>query len=502
MKIFRAEQVREIDAYTIKNEPIPSIDLMERAAARLAGWYVRHFHTNRKVVVFAGPGNNGGDALAMARMLADRQFRVECYLLRFGNLSEDCTVNLDRLKSQRLVSLFEIGEGDPLPLIDQADVVVDGIFGSGLSRRVTGFPARVIDHINRSPGLVIAIDIPSGLFGEDNADNDLDHVIRADYTLTFQFPFLSFFFESSDTYVGRWRVHDIQLHPVAIDQTETFYRTVEPDEIRSFLPLRRTYDHKGTFGHALLIAGSYGMMGAALMAGESCLRSGAGLVTLHVPRFGYSIVQTGFPEAIVSLDQSDILFSEPPDLSPYSAVGIGPGLGSKPNSARGVKKLLEKVKVPLVIDADGLNILSEHPDWFTVLPEGSVLTPHPREFDRLAGSCENSYQRHLKQIEFAKKHRVFVVLKGAFTGIAAPDGSYWFNTTGNPGMATGGSGDVLTGLITGFLAQGVPPLEAALTAVYIHGLAGDMAVEALSEEALIAGDIILYLGEAFRELKG
>ena len=502
MKIFRAEHVREIDAFTIKNEPIRSIDLMERAATRLTGWYVRHYHTDRKVMIFAGPGNNGGDALAMARMLADRQFRVECFLLRFGKLSEDCYINLGRLKEQASAKLYEIDDQDSLPEIAKEDVVVDGIFGSGLSRSVTGLPASVIRLINKKAGTVIAIDIPSGLFGEDNSGNDYSHVIRATHTITFQFPFLSFFFDMHETHVGHWRVNDIGLHPRAIEDMQTAYRTIEPEEIRSLLPMRSKFAHKGTFGHALMISGCYGMMGAALLAGESCLRSGTGLVTLHVPKFGYSIVQTAFPEAIVSLDQSDILFSEPPDLSPYSAVGIGPGLGCKPNSGKGLKMLLERTKVPLVIDADGLNILSQHPEWYTLLPEGCILTPHPKEFDRLAGESTDSYERHLKQLEFAMKYKVVVVLKGAYTGIASPDGAYWFNTSGNPGMATGGSGDVLTGLITGLLAQGLSSLNAALAGVYLHGLAGDLAAEAGSEEALIAGDIILYLGEAFREVNG
>jgi NAD(P)H-hydrate epimerase len=502
MKIFRSDQVREIDAYTIDREPVASIDLMERAAIRLAGWYVRHFHTNRRVVIFAGPGNNGGDALAMARLLADSQYRLECYLLKFGKLSEDCYINLERLNAQRNVTLLELSEKDPLPEIAPGDVVVDGIFGSGLSRKVTGFPGQVIRHINAHAQTVVAIDIPSGLFGEDNSDNDYSSVIEADYTLSFQFPFLSFFFDINDPYVGLWRVHDIRLHPEAIQRTETPYQTIEPQYLRSVLPVREKFAHKGTFGHALLISGSYGMMGAALLTGEAALRSGTGLVTLHVPRFGYNIIQTGFPEALVSLDQSDILFSEPPDLEPYSAIGIGPGLGCKPNSGKGLKMVLDRAKVPLVIDADGLNILSQHPEWYELLPEGSILTPHPKEFDRLVGPSENSYQRHLKQREYASKYQVVVVLKGAYTGIASPDGSFWFNTTGNPGMATGGSGDVLTGLITGLLAQGVDPLGAALAGVYLHGVAGDLAMEASSEEALIAGDMILYLGEAFREVKG
>jgi NAD(P)H-hydrate epimerase len=480
MKIFSAVQVRKIDAYTIENEPIRSLDLMERAAMRLAGWYVRHYKTDRKLLVFAGPGNNGGDALAMARMLAGRQYRVECYLLSFGKLSDDCAINLQRLKDQALVNIQEIHEQGALPEITTKDVLVDGIFGSGLSRKVSGLPARAIKHINDRAGTVISIDIPSGLFGEDNSGNDYATVVRANFTITFQFPFLSFFFDLNEEYVGRWRVHDIGLHPQIIADTENDYRTTESKEIRSLLPRRSKFAHKGTFGHALMISGSYGMMGAALLAGESCLRSGTGLVTLHVPRFGYAIVQTGFPEAIVSLDQSDILFSEPPDLAPYSAVGIGPGLGCKPNSCKGLHMLLERAEVPLVIDADGLNILARHPDWLQMLPEGCILTPHPKEFDRMAGSSSNSFERHLKQKEFSRRHKVVVVLKGAYTGIASPDGRYW--------------------LITGLLAQGMQALDAALAGVFLHGLAGDLAVEGSSEEALIAGDMILYLGEAFREL--
>lgn len=500
MKIFEADRVREIDAYTIRHEPVDSIDLMERAATRLAGWYVRHFHTDRKVVVFAGPGNNGGDALAMARMLAERQFRIECYLLGFGKLSEDCSINRQRLLDQGRVDLKEIREGDNLPDITKKDVVVDGIFGSGLSRKVTGLPGKVIHHINTYAGTVIAVDIPSGLLGEDNTENDYGSVIRATYTLTFQFPFLSFFFAMNDPYVGRWRVHDIKLHPDAIEKTETPYQTVEKEQVRNMLPARNKFAHKGTFGHALIISGCYGMMGAALLAGESCLRGGTGLVTLHVPRSGYGIIQTGFPEALVSLDQSDILFSEPPVLDPYSAIGIGPGIGCKQNTGKGLKMVLEKAAVPLVIDADGLNILATHPDWLGLLPKGTILTPHPREFDRLAGESSNAFERHRKQREFSSRYEVIVVLKGAYTGIAMPNGQYWFNTTGNPGMATGGSGDVLTGLITGLLAQGMEPGDAAIAGVYLHGLAGDLAEEETGQEALIAGDMIRKLGEAFKEM--
>jgi hydroxyethylthiazole kinase-like uncharacterized protein yjeF len=501
MKIFRTGEVKEIDAYTIKKEAIASIDLMERAARRLAGWYVRHYHTDRRVLIFAGPGNNGGDALAMARMLSESQYQVLCYLLQFGKLSADSQINLERLKEQKKVVLNVIGEKDPLPEITAGDVVVDGIFGSGLSRPVAGFPAEVIRHINQRAESVVAIDIPSGLLGEDNTGNDPGNIIRAQHTLTFQFPFLSFFFSDNAANVGHWRVHDIKLHPDAISKTATAYRSIEAAYIRGLLPLREKFAHKGSFGHALLISGCYGMMGAALLAGEACLRSGTGLVTLHVPRKGYGIIQTGFPEAIVSLDQSEILFSEPPELEPYSAIGIGPGLGCKPNSGKGLKMVLEQASVPLVIDADGLNILSQHPEWYDLIPPGTILTPHPKEFDRLAGVSSSAFERHVKQRAFAKKHRVIVVLKGAHTGIASPDGSYCFNTTGNPGMATGGSGDVLSGLITGLLAQGMAALDAAHAGVYLHGLAGDLAVKELGQEALIAGDMIRYMGKAFTEIR-
>ena len=500
MKIFEAAQVRKIDSYTISHEPITSIDLMERAAARLTGWYVRHFHTDRKVMIFAGPGNNGGDALVVARLLAERQFRVACYLLDFGKQSTDCAINQERLVKQGGVDFKVIREGDQLPPIERNHVVVDGIFGSGLTRKVAGFPAVVISFINEHAGTVISIDIPSGLFGEDNTDNDLHHIIRAGTTFTFQFPFLSFFFSDNQPFVGQWKVHDIGLHPSVIAETTTPYNMLEKKDVQGLLPVRDRFSHKGTFGHALMISGSYGMMGAALLAGESCLRGGAGLVTLHIPRSGYNIIQTGFPEAIVSLDRSEHLFSEPPDLSAYSAIGIGPGLGCEQDTCDGLKKLLEICRVPMVIDADGLNILSSQQELLELVPRGSILTPHPREFDRLAGPSINAFRRHQKQLEFASKYGIYVILKGANTGIAAPDGRYWFNTTGNPGMATGGSGDVLTGLITGLVAQGINQLDASLLGVYLHGLAGDLAVRESSREALIAGDIIRHLGKAFREL--
>jgi len=474
---------------------------MERAATRLTGWFIRHFDPSRRVVVIAGPGNNGGDALAMARMLIQRQYNVLCYILEFGTHSDDFSINLQRLEEQELSRIKRVGSVADLDDLEDNDVIVDGIFGSGLSRKVTGLPAEIIRIVNKSGSSVVAIDIPSGLFGEDNRDNAYESIISADYTLTFQFPFLSFFFRENAEKVGIWRVLDIGLHPAKIKTTEADYQTVRTDDIKAGLHVRHKFSHKGTYGNALLICGCYGMMGAGLLAAESCLRGGTGLVTLHIPRMGYNIAQTALPEAIVSLDQSDIIFTGHPDLSPYQAVGIGPGIGCKENTGRGLKRLLEEVKVPLVIDADGINLLAKHKEWLDDIPADTILTPHPKEFDRLAGPSESSYDRHLKQREFSEKYRVYIILKGAYTGISTPDGKYYFNTTGNPGMATGGSGDVLTGLLTGMLAQGYAVPEAAIFSVYLHGLAGDLAAAGSSEESLIARDIISHIGQAFRKIK-
>ena len=502
MKIFPAEAVRIIDQYTIEHEPLSSIDLMERAALKLKDWYVRRYHIDKKVLVLAGPGNNGGDALALARMLADRQYRVDCYLVSAsGNLSEDCGVNLGRLEKLGLVNIEKICSSDGFPVIDPGDIVIDGLFGSGLTRVLEGVYRELITYINRCSATVLAIDIPSGLFGEDNSNNDPDAIVKADFTLTFQFPFLSFFFAENERYTGRWDVLDIGLHPGIIEQTVTGYTMTERQQVASMLPVRGRFAHKGTFGHALVIAGSSGMMGAALLTGGAVLRSGAGLVTLHVPKAGFRVVQTAFPEAIVSLDRMEDCFSEPPGKIKYPAVAVGPGLGMDDKSVNGLQKLLEETKVPLVIDADALNMIAANPVLAGLIPERTILTPHPLEFDRIAGESPDAWSRHLKQIEYSVRHKVIVILKGAFTGISFPDGTYIFNSTGNPGMATGGSGDVLTGIIVSLLAQGLSPEYSATAGVFLHGMAGDLAAGKFSQESMIAGDIIKCLGDAFKKIK-
>jgi ADP-dependent NAD(P)H-hydrate dehydratase / NAD(P)H-hydrate epimerase len=501
MKLFTTKQIAGIDKFTIENEPIADIDLMERAAMQITNWLVQRFSTERKMVFFSGPGNNGGDALAIARQLAGLDYQCEVYLLDFEkDLKGSPAINWERLEKQRKVKLSKLQKAVDFPQIEATDILLDGLFGSGLSRPLEGLPAEFIGKINALPNITVAIDIPSGLMGEDNTENIQKNILRADFTLTFQFPKISFLFAENEPFTGKWEVLPIGLHPDGICQTPTDYYFIEKEDVKDLIPVRSKFAHKGTFGHALLIAGSYGKMGASVLASKACLRSGVGLLTAHVPHFGYSIIQTAVPEAMVSIDVHDSIFTGVSDLSPFTAIGAGPGIGMKSNTKKALKELIENAKVPLVLDADALNILSENKEWLNELPENSILTPHPGEFKRLAGETANSWERIQKQMKMARELKVIVVLKGAFTTVALPDGKLYFNSTGNPGMATAGSGDSLTGIILGLLAQRIPPEHAAIAGVFLHGLAGDKAAKEKSENALIAGDITDYLGKAFFDL--
>jgi NAD(P)H-hydrate epimerase len=500
MKLFTTKQIAEIDRFTIENEPVSDIGLMERAALQITHWLVKRFSTEPKMIFFAGPGNNGGDALAIARQLAGLDYQCEVYLLDSGKeLNGSPAINWQRLVEQEKVKLHKMSNATDFPEISPADIILDGMFGSGLSRPLEGLPAAIVQKINRLKNTVIAIDMPSGLMGEDNSGNVAENIIQAGFTLTFQFPKISFLFAENEIFTGKWEVLPIGLLPEGIEKIPSEIWFVQKEEISKMISPRSRFAHKGTFGHALLIAGSYEKMGAAVLASKACLRSGVGLLTTHVPRLGYSIIQTAVPEAMAHVDQHDSIFTEIPVLMPFSAVGAGPGINQKTNTRRALYELLEKSEKPLVLDADALNILAENRQWLEKLPENSILTPHPGEFRRLVGESENSYESVQKQIQFARHFNVIVVLKGAFTTIATPGGQLYFNSSGNPGMATAGSGDVLTGIILGLLAQGFTPTNAALAGVYLHGLAGDLAAREKSEFSLVAGDIIDFLGKAFME---
>ncbi len=502
MKLFTTRQIAEIDKYTIENEPVADIDLMERAALQITNWLTGHFSADRKMIFFAGPGNNGGDALAIARQMAGNRYNCEVWLLDTGKeLTGSPAVNLQRLKEQGKVSLNKISKPEHFPDITGTDIIVDGLFGSGLTRRLQGLPAEIIRKLNSLPNIKVAIDIPSGLMGEDNSENIPENILKADFTLTFQFLKISFLFAENEKFTGKWEVLPIGLHPDGIALTHSDYFFIEKEDIKKFFPERSRFSHKGTFGHVLLIAGSYRKMGAALLASKSCLRSGAGLLTTHVPGCGYTVIQTAVPEAMVTVDDNELVFSEVLDLTPYTAIGAGPGIGMENVTSRALQKLIEKISVPLVLDADAINILSENRELLKMLPENTILTPHPGEFRCLAGEFANSWEMIQKQRETAMEFKIIIVLKGAYTSVALPDGNIFLNSTGNPGMATAGSGDSLTGIILGLISQGLPAKNAAVAGVFLHGLAGDFAASEKSQESLIAGDIAEYLGEAFKSLK-
>ena len=506
MKILSSEQVKELDAYTIENEPILSINLMERAAKVCVERIIRLFPEKMPVKVFAGPGNNGGDGLAIARMLAENNYPVQVFL-KSTKLSTDAQINYERLQEQNKAEIIIADNKDKLPELSDTDLIIDAIFGSGLSRPVEGFYGNIITHINNSKATVISIDIPSGLFSEDNTslpknnDETYKNVIKADYTLSLELPFLSFMFADTYQHVGKWECLSIGLSKKKLQATETNYFLITKDMVRLMLKKRNKFDHKGTFGHALLIAGSYGKMGAAILAAKACLRTGVGLLTTHFPVSGYEIMQTAVPEAMVCIDESGTRFCKSDEQDLYQAIGLGPGIGQKKSTLNSLIGILNNAQKPVVLDADALNLLSNNRFLYDLIPENSILTPHPGEFRRLINEDLPPYLMFKKQIELAKEQKVIVVLKGAHTSIALPDGRCYFNSTGNPGMGTAGSGDVLTGILTSLLAQGYPPEQAAVLGVYLHGLAGDIAAEEKGVQTLIAGDIIDNIGVAYRYIE-
>ncbi|HDJ34502.1 MAG TPA: NAD(P)H-hydrate dehydratase [Bacteroidetes bacterium] len=499
MKIFTSAQIREIDRYTMEHEPVASIDLMERAATRLFEWITRHYPSGTPFLLVAGPGNNGGDALALSRLLHGSGYRVEPVVADIsGKFSDDCACNLNRLKKIPDLRIRVLKKGEPLPSVSNRTVIVDGLFGSGLARPLAGWPAELVKQMNKSGHEIISIDIPSGMYGEEPVDENRGPAVRARYTLSFQFPKLAFLLPENEEYTGEWKVLPIGLHPEIIEKTATPWHYVTAGEDRNMLHNRKKFSHKGHYGHALFIAGSAGKMGAAVLGARACLRAGVGLLTVHVPGAGRDILQTAVPEAMVSVDRSGEVFSEISETGGYDAVGVGPGLGTRQETAGALQGLLGSYHGPVVVDADAINILGKNRDWLGMLNEKTVLTPHPREFERITRRTENSLQRLELLRQFAGEYGVVVVLKGAYTAVARPDGQVFFNSTGNPGMATAGSGDVLTGIILSLLAQGYPAGKAATLGVYLHGLSGDLASRDSSQESLIAGDIIEYMGDAFK----
>lgn len=503
MKIFTSAQIHELDKYTIEHEPIESINLMERSARAITQAIMDEWDNTVPVVVFAGPGNNGGDALAVARLLSAQGYGVTAYLFNItGHLSTDCETNKKRIVDNNAVKTFiEVTQEFDPPQLDANTLVIDGLFGSGLNNPLAGGFASLVKYINLSPSKVVSIDVPSGLMAEDNTYNVRANIIRATLTLTLQQPKLSFLFPENQQFIGRLKTLDIRISSEGIAQTEAQFVMVEEKDIRSLLMPRNAFVHKGMMGHALLIAGSYGMGGAAVLASRACLRSGIGKLTVHTPRSNNLVLQIAVPEAVVQQDLEEVGFGEPVDTDEYDVLGIGPGLGQTEGTAIAMIAQLRRTQCPIVADADALNILATHRAWLQQLPKGIIMTPHPREFDRIAGHSADSYERLLKALDMAQRYQAYIILKGHYSALCMPDGNVMFNTTGNAGMATAGSGDVLTGIITGLLGRGYQQRDACLLGMYLHGRAGDLAARDLGMESLVADDLIKYLPKAFKSLE-
>lgn len=501
MKIINSQGLRQIETTTCERQQISSIDLMDRAASAVSVEIISRFLPNQRIVVIAGPGNNGGTALATARMLIEQGYRrVEIFLFNvMGQLSHDCDRECKRLLAMEGVDFTEITHAFNPPYLGKNDVVVDGLFGSELSEPLQGGFVAVARYINESGAFVVSIELPSGMFDEWNAHINLRDVVHANLTLGFQLPKLCFFFAENHQALGEWKLLDIDLDDAKIKETPTNHYVIDARNIAPLMHPRLPFTGKRDYGSALLFAGSTGMMGAAVMCARAVMKAGAGLVTVHSSRRGMPIVQTATPEAMYEPDRNEHYITDMSVHHNHQAVGVGPGIGTQDQTVAALESLLQNGKSPMVLDADALNCIAKRPSMLTLLPPKTIITPHIGEFDRLFGEHRTSEDRIKTAAETARQYNIIIVLKGHYTAVVRPTGRIYFNSSGNPGMATAGAGDVLTGIITAFLAQGYKPEYAASIGVYIHGLAGDMAAEEIGEFGLTASDIADYTGRAIRK---
>lgn len=505
MKILDAQQAGQLDAYSIEQRGILSADLMEESARRLMAYVQRHYaDRDRPIVVFAGAGNNGGDALALARLLAQSGYRaLSVYLFNTRQkLSPDCEANAQRLRQEcPEVGLTEIQQQFEAPQLHPDTLIVDALFGIGLNKPLSGGFASLVQFINASGCEVLSIDMPSGLTCNGANLSSPSAIVRATHTLTLGHPKLAQMLADCQPFLGQTHLLPLTLNADWDGFAHCRYAITEREEVRAMLRPRPPFGHKGTFGHTLLIAGRYGMAGAAILAARACLRAGTGKLTVHTPRRNNDLLQTAVPEAVLHHDESDLIFSSAVKADPYSAVAIGPGIGTDKQTALAfIEQASHTTACPLLIDADGINILGSHKGWVQQIPPLSIFTPHPLEMQRL-GICQSDSHSVLQEaLRMARQHRFYIVLKGHFTAVCTPEGNVHFNPTGNSGMATAGSGDVLTGIIAALLSQGYAQEQACRLGVYLHGLAGDIAAETIGEHSLTASDIIAHLPQAFLRL--
>ena len=492
MKIFTAEQIRAWDRYTIHHEPISSIDLMERAAKACTDHLLRKFPTGTAFHILCGPGNNGGDGLAIARQLFQAGQTVFLYVSEEGSASEDHRTNIARWKN------FHAPTHKPDDFITQAlhegCVVIDALFGTGNLRSIQGLYADVINHVNRSGFPVVSIDLPSGMRADEPTIDQV--IVKATITLTLGSWKLALLMPENGPFIGEVHLLPIGLHPGYASANHTPFHMMEKEDIRSLIHPRDPFAHKGTFGTAMLLAGSKNMMGAALLSATACLRSGAGKLICRIPTGGMLVLQTGLPEAICLPDPNPDHLTVFPALGRVDAIGIGPGLGQQPETDEVVLQALEASPIPRVFDADALNTIARK-GWQDKLGRDCAITPHIGEFHRLFHAEQNGFSRIRTAMEFSTAHEVCIIIKGRYSFLSTPDGQGYFNPTGNPGMAKAGSGDVLTGMILALLAQKYSVDEACRVAMYLHGFAGDLARNDLGEAGILASDLVFRIGKAF-----
>ncbi len=499
MKVFEKKQIYAADKHTLTEQGIKSIDLMERAALALFNWLHQRMQGSPVVFhIFCGIGNNGGDGLALARHMIEHGYSVEVYIVNYSTYrSEDFLENLSRLKDRKVWPKM-VDASFQMPAIHSEEVIIDAIFGIGLNRPPSDWVSKLIQNLNGLNTFILSIDIPSGLY-MDEATADTSRVIKASMVLSFQFPKLVFFLPDTHQYCPRWEVLDIGLSTQYIANTQAAIQLIDKNTLLKNFRYRGKFSHKGSYGHSLIIGGSYGKIGAVLLAGRACIGSGSGLVTVYTPKCGYIPLQSAVPELMVLTDKGDKTVEAIDFQITPTVIGIGMGLGTSVTTVHAFAAFLDKSKTPLVIDADGLNILSENKDLLKKLAPETILTPHPGELRRLIGDWQSDFDKLDKARQFSKDYSCILVLKDAHTMVVRGDKTF-INTTGNPGMATAGSGDVLTGIITSLVAQGYQPLNAAILGVYLHGNAGDLAAYQIGFEALTASSICDNLGKAFQEL--
>ena len=497
MKIFTAGQIYKADKYTTGSQQIGSNELMERAAVKIFNWiHLRMQGYRVKIHLFCGIGNNGGDGIALARHLQEHGYNIGVYVVNYSDKrSKDFLINLTKIKDREIWPDFINSDTTTFPKIHKDDIIVDAIFGIGLNREPSVWVVKLIQHLNNSSAFILSVDISSGLF-MNKSPADSKAVVKAKYVLSFQVPKIVFFLPQTAIYSDKWEIMDIGLDKEYIRQTETVFQLIDKNEVQPLYIAREKFSHKGTYGHSLIIGGSYGKIGAVSLASKSCLHSGSGLVTSFVPGCGYIPLQTALPELMVitDIDEKNITKIQY-DIVP-NVIGIGIGMGKEEVTVKAFSEFLKNNKTPLVLDADALNILAKNKQLLKNLPKASILTPHPKELERLIGVWKDDFDKLDKAIEFSKKYDCILVIKGAHT-ITIYKGKGYINTTGNSAMATAGSGDVLTGIITALIAQGYTLLNAAIFGVYLHGKSGDIAVEKRGYESLTASRLIDCIGKAY-----